>query len=214
MTNPQFQTPPPPAPGAPPGPRAPRTVLFADWTPENLAPHGETIEVYSNCQSVEAFLNGKSLGVKPINENATPRRWTVTYRPGEVRAVCRDRGVNVSNTLRTAGAPVAIALSANKTSVGSSFDDIAFVRARVVDAKGVTVPSATETLNLKVSGPGEFVAADAGAIDDHTPFQLPERKPVAGGASFLVRGAGAGPFTVEVTGEGLKPATLQLNATR
>jgi beta-galactosidase len=214
MTNPQFQTPPPPAPGAPPGPRAPRTVLFADWTPENAAPHGETIEVYSNCQSVEAFLNGKSLGTKPINQDATPRRWTVTYKPGEVRAVCRDKGVTASASLKTAGAPVGIALSADKTAVGSAFDDIAFVRARVVDAKGITVPGATQNLQVKVTGPGAFVAADAGSIDDHTPFQNPERKPVWGGASFLVRGAGAGPFSVEVSGEGLKPATLQLNATR
>lgn len=214
MTNPQFQTPPPPPPGSPPGPRRGTTVLFADWTPENQAPHGETIEVYSNCQSVEAFLNGKSLGAKPINENATPRRWTVTYRPGEVRAVCRDKGTTASASLKTAGAPVGIALSTNKTTVGSSFDDIAFVRARVVDAKGVTVPSATQTLNVKVTGPGEFVAADAGAIDDHTPFHLPERKPVNGGASFLVRGDGSGPFTVEISAEGLKPATVQLNATQ
>lgn len=217
MTNPQFLPPPPPPPGAT-GPaaaaaRRPATVLFADWTPENLGPHGETIEVYSNCQSVEAFLNGKSLGAKPINQDATPRRWTVTYKPGEVRAVCRDRGVTASASLKTAGAPVAIALSADKTAVGSTFDDIAFVRARVVDAKGVTVPGATQNLQFKVSGPGQFVAADAGSIDDHTPFQSPERKPVWGGASFLVRGAGAGPFTVEVSAEGLKAASLQLNAT-
>ena len=113
-------------------------MLFADWTPENAAPHGETIEVFSNCQSVEAFLNGKSLGTKPINQDATPRRWTVTYKPGEVRAVCRDKGVTASASLKTAGAPVGIALSADKTAVGSAFDDIAFVRARVVDAKGIT----------------------------------------------------------------------------
>ena len=40
-------------------------VVFGDWTPKNLGPHEENVEVYSNCQEVELFLNGKSLGSKP-----------------------------------------------------------------------------------------------------------------------------------------------------
>lgn len=204
----------PPPTGAPVPQPVGGTGLFEDWTPANLAPHLETIEVYSNCQSVEAFLNGKSLGSQPIRQDARPRRWSVTFRPGEVRAVCRDAGVTASDSLRTAGPPVGIALSSDKPEVGSSFDDIAFIRARIVDAKGVTVPSATQALRFKVSGPGVFVAADNGALDDHTPFSSPERKPRRGAASALVRGAGSGAFTVQVTADGVKPATLQLRATR
>ena len=40
-------------------------VLFSDWTPKDLSPHNENVEVYSNCKEVELFLNGKSLGSKP-----------------------------------------------------------------------------------------------------------------------------------------------------
>jgi len=28
-------------------------VLFSDWTPRNLDPHEEEVEVYSNCEQVE-----------------------------------------------------------------------------------------------------------------------------------------------------------------
>ncbi len=57
-------------------------VLFADWTPTNLQPHAENVEVYSNCKEVELFLNGKSLGAKTINADASPRNWQVPLHAG------------------------------------------------------------------------------------------------------------------------------------
>jgi beta-galactosidase len=47
-------------------------TLFADWTPKNLGPHEENAEVYSNCDEVELFSNGKSLGSNP-NRRMTAR---------------------------------------------------------------------------------------------------------------------------------------------
>ncbi len=149
----------------------PKVALFDDWTPEDRGPHDETIEVYSNCRQVEAFLNGKSLGTLPIHEDASPRRWAVRYVQGEVRAICRDPGVkNVSDVLRTAGKPVRVALTADAPSVGSTFDDMTYVRAHVVDSKGVTVPSAAQQLHFAVSGSGTLIATDNGSSVDHTPF--------------------------------------------
>jgi beta-galactosidase len=48
-------------------------VLFSDWTPKDLQPHDENVEIYSNCKEVELFLNDQSLGVKNINADAAPR---------------------------------------------------------------------------------------------------------------------------------------------
>ncbi|RZJ13742.1 MAG: DUF4982 domain-containing protein, partial [Rubrivivax sp.] len=195
----------------------PRTkvALFADWTPQDASPHPETIEVYSNCQQVEAFFNGISLGIKPIAEDASPRRWAVTYKPGEVRAVCRDAGANdLSSSLRTAGPAVRIELQSDSAKLGSSFDDLAYVRARVVDAHGVTVPSATHLLRFSVQGPANLVATDNASSVDHTPFASRDRAANAGHAVALVRGAGEGDITIEATSQGLQPGRLQLSATR
>jgi beta-galactosidase len=192
---------------------APKVALFDDWTPEDLTPHPETIEVYSNCQSVEAFLNGASLGVLPINADASPRRWAVTYALGEVRAECRDAGVGeVSDRLVTAGAPVAIALSAETETVGSGFDALAYVRARVVDAEGVTVPRAAHALRFSVAGSGTLVATDNAGDTDHVPFPSATRQARDGWATALVRGAGAGTMRVEAQAEGLRAGRLELRA--
>ncbi len=191
----------------------PPVALFDDWTPANAKPHAETIEVYSNCRQVEAFLNGRSLGTLPINANASPRRWAVTYVPGEVRAVCRDQGAgDISDRLRTAGTPVAIRLSSDTGTVGSDFDSMAYVRAQVVDAKGVTVPNAAQLLHFSVEGAGELIATDNGSVTDHRPFASPDRQPRDGNAVALVRGAGDGRFTVRVSADGLKPGTIALQA--
>lgn len=208
-----------PNPGAAPAAAGPRAAgrggPFHDWTPANLAPHAEAIEVYSNCQSVEAFLNGASLGAKPINADASPRRWSVQFAPGEVRAVCRDAGVtNVADTLRTAGAPTAIELTPDRPTVGSTFDDLVYVRARVVDANGVTAPGADPLLHFKVTGPGVIVATDNASNVEHTPFSSHDRKADAGTAVALVRGSGAGAITVEASADGLKAGTATLRATR
>lgn len=193
----------------------PKVALFDDWTPQDRTPHDETIEVYSNCQQVEAFLNGRSLGTLPINQDASPRRWSVRYAPGEVRATCRDPGSeSVSDRLRTAGKPVRIELKPDAPTVGSTFDDMVYVRARVVDANGVTVPSAAQKLHFAVRGAGRLIATANGSSVDHTPFPSPDRAALNGLAVALVRGAGKGHFTVTATADGLKAGTADLDATR
>lgn len=202
--------------GAGPGTPVPVTIaiatpaaapqLYADWTPADLKPHPETIEVYSNCASVRATLNGRDLGALPLPANAAPRRWPVTFEPGVVTATC-EGGPRAE--LRTAGAAARIVLEPESPAVGASFDDLAYVRTRVVDAKGVTVPSASTPLTFAVEG-GELVATDNGSSIDHTPFKSPTRASLLGKAVALVRGQSTGPVKVTATAPGLKPMTVTL----
>ena len=107
--------------GAPPRPN----TLSDDWTPANLSAHPETIEVYSNCASVDVTLNGRSLGAKPLPADASPRQWAVTFERGEVRARCMDAGAHgIEDTLRTAGAPARIELELEQAAVGARWDDL------------------------------------------------------------------------------------------
>lgn len=189
-------------------------ALFDDWTPAGEAPGQQTIEVYSNCQSVEAFLNGRSLGRLPINGDASPRRWTVRFEPGSVHAVCTDAGVSgVEDRLDTAGPATGIVLTPDRDAVGSDFDSLVYVRARVVDAKGVTVPGSNHRLRFAVRGAGTLVATDNASSTDHTPFASPERDALNGVAVALVRGAGGGQVIIEARADGLETASATIVAT-
>ncbi len=148
-------------------------------------------------------------GRSALPADGSPRQWAVTFAPGEVTASCGGSGPR--DTLRTAGPPARLVLSTDDKTVGSTFDDLAIIRAQVVDAKGVVVPSSDAAITFVVGGSGRFIAADNAAPTDHTPFASPTRQAWRGKATAFVRGAGsAGVVTVQASAPGLKSATLTL----
>jgi beta-galactosidase len=190
-------------------------VLFADWTPKNPKPHTENVEVYSNCKQVELFLNGKSLGKKVINADAAPRNWEVPFAPGILKAVARDdAGRRVAtNELRTASRPVRVVLSADRKQLPAGWDEVATVRARIVDSHGITVPQADGLVAFKLTGPGVIAAVDNGDNASHEPFQASSRHAFQGEcAAFVKANAAAGKITLTASAAGLKSGSLVLRA--
>ena len=166
-------------------------VQFADWTPRNLEAHDENVEIYSNCDEVELFLNGKSLGAKLINKDASPRVWKVAFVPGTLRALARNDGKEVAvDELRTAGKAAKIILTVDKKKLAGGWDEVAFVRAAVVDENGVVVPRAKDLIRFKLSGPGVIAAVDNGDNASGEPFQASERSAYQGVCFAMVKQVG------------------------
>ena len=180
-------------------------VLFADWTPKNSAPHDENVEVYSNCKEVELFLNGKSLGVKPLNADASPRVWKIPFAPGKLKAVAKNDGkIVATDELRTAGAPAKILLTTDDEKLAHNWDAVARVTATVVDKNGVVVPGAKDLITFKISGPGVIAAVDNGGNASHEPFQAGERHALQGRCvAFVKATAPSGKITLTASAPGL-----------
>ena len=188
-------------------------VLFSDWSPKNTAAHEEQVEIYSNCKEVELFLNGESLGKKEINANATPRVWRVAFAAGALKAVGSNDGkVAATQELRTAGAPAAIQLETKNAQMGTSWDDVAIVRATIVDANGIPVPRANDSISFSVNGPGVIAATDNGDNEAHDSFQGSERRAYLGECVVFVKASGKGKIEVSAKAEGLgsKPVVLMV----
>ncbi|SPE40263.1 Glycoside hydrolase family 2, sugar binding [Candidatus Sulfopaludibacter sp. SbA3] len=184
-------------------------TLYADWTPANSEPHEETVEVYSNCEEVELLLNGKSLGTKPLPENAAPRVWRVPFEPGTLRAVARNQGKTAAiSEMKTAGKPARIQLSADRIKLANNFDDIATITATVLDDKGVEVPSAGQLIHFRITGPGVIAAVDSAGNSSHESFQAPERSAFQGHCIAILRGTSIGRILFSASGEGLSSNTL------
>jgi beta-galactosidase len=193
--------------------RRPR-VLHGDWTPRELTPHEENVEVYSNAEQVELFLNNRSLGSKARPSDDAPRNWKVPFEPGTLRAVGRVGGkVVATHELKTAGKPARIVLSTDKLSLAHAWDDVVYVEALVVDANGVVVPNASNLITFKASGPGRVVAVDNGDNASHEPFQTAERRAYHGRCFALLKAdAARGRISVTATANGLAPGTVSIEA--
>ena len=188
-------------------------TVFHDWTPEATGPHTETVEVYSNCKSVDLKLNGKSLGEEAIHADDSPRTWSVAFASGELQASCSDAAGTV-DSLRTAGKADHLVLKSFASEVGSSFDDVVQLRAIVVDASGIPTPRMDPELHFVVSGSGHVVAVDNADLISHEPFQAASRAAFDGTAVAYVRGSGKpGAIRVVVSAEGLKSGTMTVKGT-
>ncbi|HEX8186805.1 MAG TPA: glycoside hydrolase family 2 TIM barrel-domain containing protein [Pyrinomonadaceae bacterium] len=189
-------------------------VLYGDWTPRELSPHEENVEVYSNAEQVELFLNGRSLGSKARPSDNAPRNWKVPFEPGTLRAVGRAGGrVVATHELKTAGRPARVNLSVDKSRLAHAWDDVVYVEATVVDADGTVVPDASDLITFEASGAGRVVAVDSGDNASHEPFQASERRAYQGRCfAILKASAPRGRINVTATAAGLAPGTANVEA--
>ena len=189
-----------------------RPQAFSDWTPRELAPHTENVEVYSNCAQVELTLNGRSLGSLPLPADASPRTWRVPFEPGTLRAVGRNGAEPVAtDELRTAGPPAKIVLAADQDMLSRSWDDVAYVSATVTDAAGVPIPDAADLVTFQVAGPATIAAVDNGDLSSHEPFQATQRHAFGGRCVAILKAtASSGQITLTASAPGLAAASVAL----
>jgi len=206
-------------PGYDPNEQKRTQVVFEDWTPNNRAPHQENVEVYSNCEGVELFLNERPLGSKSKPANDSPRNWMVDFEPGTIRAVCtRFRDTAASSDplrpffeLKTAGKPAKIMLSVDKSKLMNDWNDVVFVTATVVDAKGVPVPDAENMIRLSAIGAGFIAAVDSADNTDHDPFQSRQRKAYQGRCvAYIKTNKTSGSITVTASADGLQSNKISI----
>ena len=188
-------------------------ILFPDWTPKDLGPHKENVEIYSNCDEVELFLNGKSLGSKPKPADDSARNWSVDFEAGTIKAVGKNGGKIVAETeLKTAGKPARILITADKIQIANNWDDVVFLKASVVDEKGILVPSASDMIEFSASGSGVIAAVDSGDNADHDPFQTTKRRAYNGTVvAYIKANKSGGKITVTAKSGSLSGNTVTIS---
>lgn len=170
--------------------KKPMIHLFPHWNWKEK--EGQVIPVlaYSNCDAVELFLNGKSYGEKklefprpgtsgswanydkpPLNAATADLHlsWDVPYEPGTLKAVGKINGKIVcTETVRTAGEPAALQLTADKDTLRANGQDVVHLKIEIVDANGVVVPDADNKVAFTVQGEARIIGVENGNSMDHT----------------------------------------------
>ncbi|KAK7956224.1 uncharacterized protein PG986_005446 [Apiospora aurea] len=172
------------------------------------------VHVFSSGDEAELFVNGKSAGRVPRDPKQEYRfRWDdIVYAPGDLRVVAyKDGQPWAEDTRRTVGAAVGLNVTVDRASIGATGEDLAFVSAAVVDAKGDVVPEAANEITFLVSGgAGKIVATDNGQPTDQTPFPSKTRNAFSGLALAIVKGKAGqtGGVVVEAKADGLEGGSV------
>ncbi len=143
--------------------------------------------------------------------------WNVPFAPGRLVAVAKDASGQVvaRDEVDTAGHPDALGLSTDETSLLADGKSLAYLTVHVLDAHGVQVPDADNTLHVSVSGAGTFAGADNGKEDDAEGYKSTTHDAFNGLMLAIVQAATRpGPIHVRVTSPGLKGAEITLRSSR
>jgi beta-galactosidase len=205
----------PRAPGPPPDPSVRFSEpLLADWTPKSLDPHAETVDVYTNAEQVEVFLNGKSVGTDKLHADASAISFKVPFEPGTLKAVARSHGkIVATEELKTSGKPARIIFTADSPAapLTPDWNDVRYLTATLVDDAGTRIPDSTTVIHFAASGPASIIAVDNGNMTDTDPYQATQRKLYFGNALALVRATStSGQVTITAAADGIPAATLTL----
>ena len=189
-------------------------LLASHW---NFPRHDNTqmvqVDVLTNCETVELFLNGVSLGVRRTADGANNTvTWRLPYKPGTLSAKGYNGGVEAaSDLLKTAGAPAALRLRADRTALAADGQDLSHVEVELVDAEGTVVPDADRPVRIRVEGAGRFLCMDNGDTADGGAQLRPDKPTFLGRALAVVQaGRSGGTLRVTASADGLPDAELTL----
>jgi beta-galactosidase len=130
------------------------------------------VYVYTNCESAELIVNGKSVGEKKISGSDNLRlEWSVPYVPGVIRVIGKNMGAEVCrHEIQTAGKPAKIELKADRDGISADGGDLSYVTVRVLDSRGNVCPTADNYIEFALEGDGTIAATGNGNSLNHAFF--------------------------------------------
>lgn len=133
------------------------------WTWHGHEGRNMDVRVFSKGDRVDILLNGVKLDSKEAGKaHKYISEFSVPYEAGELKAEVFLADVKIAETvLKTAAAATHIGLSAEKSQMSNSSDDLVYVKIELLDPENILVPEARK-VKFNVSGAGELAAAGNG----------------------------------------------------
>jgi beta-galactosidase len=212
--------------------------VFPHWN--WLGKEGQIVPVtcFTNCDTVELLVNGRSYGVKGFvfprlgmedrygNYPARARvirttadlhlTWDALYEPGSLKAVgTKDGKIVATAEIFTTSQPASIGLSADRESIVADHRDVAHLTLQILDDKARVVPTADNEVTVEIEGAGSLLGADNGDPASHEDYKSNRRKAFNGMCLAIVQSTGKpGQIRVTASSPALKSASVTVVATK
>ncbi|HTA49795.1 MAG TPA: glycoside hydrolase family 2 TIM barrel-domain containing protein [Verrucomicrobiae bacterium] len=208
--------------------------LFPHWNWKGKEGQIIPVTCFTNCDTVELFLNGRSLGVKgyefprlgmEVRWGNLPDRakvlrttadlhlsWDVLYEPGALKAVgTKDGKIFATDEVYTTGDPASIGLSSDRASIGTDPSDVAHVTVHILDQNGRVVPIADNEIAFEIEGAGSLLATDNGNPASLEDYKSNRRRAFNGLCLAIVKSNGkTGEIQVSAVSPGLQAARVSI----
>ena len=208
--------------------------LFPHWNWKGKEGQIIPVTCFTNCDTVELFLNGRSLGVKgyefprlgmEVRWGNLPDRakvlrttadlhlsWDVLYEPGALKAVgTKDGKIFATDEVYTTGEPASIGLSSDRASIGTDPSDVAHVTVHILDQNGRVVPIADNEIAFEIEGAGSLLATDNGNPASLEDYKSNRRRAFNGLCLAIVKSNGkTGEIQVSAVSPGLQAARVSI----
>ncbi|WP_198174730.1 glycoside hydrolase family 2 TIM barrel-domain containing protein [Spirosoma arboris] len=183
------------------------------WTWAGMEGKNMKVNVYTRSKRVRLELNGKAIAEQTVPDGSITTTFDIDYQPGTLTARGFDGEKEVgSSTLSTAGKPVAIRLVADRVTINANQNDLAYVRAEIIDQNGNVVPSIDDAeIMYQLTGNATLAGVGNGNPTDLSSFQQNHKKVYQGIGLAILRSNGQkGTVTLTATANGLKAGKVQV----
>ena len=189
--------------------------VVADWNWTGQENKPLEVSVYSSCEEVELFLNGRSLGRKQTNRDTKfMAAWQVSYEPGVLKAVGFTKGRQIaSSQLQTTKQASKIKLSADRSTIKGDGQDLSYITVELTDANGLRNPKAENLVKFEIEGGTIVGVGNANPVSLES-YQLPQRRAWHGRCLAIVKSDKAGKITLTASANGLQSSKLIITTTK
>jgi beta-galactosidase len=183
--------------------------IFPHWNLSKNIGDSVGVHCYTNCEEVELFLNGKSLGKKKAEPYAK-LVWATVYKPGKVDAKGYKGGKLVTTDIvETTTSPSQVELKSDTNIIKADGCDVAVIRVAIKDVKGKVVPTANNLVKFSIEGPGKIIGTGNGNPSSHEPDKASQRMAFNGYCLVLVQSEKhSGEIKFKALSENLKAAEM------
>jgi len=187
----------------------PLVHIFPHWNWPGKEGKLQKVQCYTNCEEVELFLNGKSMGKKKTVPY-TKLEWELSYQPGRLEARgYKNRKLVAKDIVETSTAPDQISLKNDAGKIKADGCDVAVIKVIIKDAKGRVVPTAGNLVKFSIEGPGKIIGTGNGDPSSHEPDKASQRKAFNGYCLVLVQAEKqAGEIRLKASSDTLKSDEL------
>lgn len=200
------------------------------WTDKDvlhISPHwnwkgseGRAIDVWvnTNADTVELFLNKKSLGRKVMLRNRH-LQWSVPYEQGTLEAVAFKNGKRITSKVETTDTAIEVVLAPHKTTMSADGKDATVINVSLVDKQGREVPDAQNLIQFSVSGDAKIIGVGNGDPVSHEPDKFVSnnwQRSLFNGKCQVILEAGTTKDIIkfEAKSQGLYPASATIKSTQ